>query len=44
MNTTTLCVMLKESTFRKMSNETKSKWACSKICKFNDYNKSLINH
>lgn len=30
-----MCVALKESTFRKMSKATKSKWACSK-CKFND--------
>jgi len=36
-----MCATLKESTFRKMSKVTKSKWACN-ICKFNDKTKSPI--
>lgn len=34
-----MCTAMKESTFRKMSKVTKSKWACNN-CKFNDKNKS----
>lgn len=34
-----MCATLKETTFRKMSKVTKSKWACY-TCKFNDINKS----
>lgn len=34
-----MCAGMKESSYRKMSKITKSKWACNK-CKFNDKNKS----